>query len=193
LEAETELLAAVAAPNDDQGVGFEEIYWRHVQSVSRWIIRLGGNREDLEDLVQEVFATAQRRIPAFRGESQVSTWLFGIASKVVSQERRRRRWRSWLRVEGRQLARDFRGPVPAPDQDLEQQQTIDRFYRILDTLSRPHREVLVLFELEGLSGQRVAELLGIKVASLWVRLHRARAKFLESAEKLERRESRGTR
>jgi RNA polymerase sigma-70 factor (ECF subfamily) len=63
------------------------IYRMHVHQVARWAARLGGPALDLEDIVHEVFAVACRRLSSFRGESSLSTWLFGITDKVVRHRR----------------------------------------------------------------------------------------------------------
>jgi DNA-directed RNA polymerase specialized sigma24 family protein len=72
------------------------IYRMHVHQVARWAARLGGPALDLEDTVHEVFAIACRRLSTFRGESSLSTWLFGITDKVVRHRRRKERWQRWL-------------------------------------------------------------------------------------------------
>jgi DNA-directed RNA polymerase specialized sigma24 family protein len=56
-------------------------------------------------------------------------------------------------------------------------------YRILDRLTDKYREVLILFELEGASGEQIAALTGRKLATVWVHLHRARRQFLDELER----------
>src|SRR5438552_1977251 len=58
-------------------------YRQHAADVSRWARRLGGPGVDAEDVLHEVFMVAQRRLPEFRGEAKLSTWLYAITLRVV--------------------------------------------------------------------------------------------------------------
>ncbi len=159
------------------------LYRAHAQLVARWAARLGGPAIDAEDVVQDVFLTAQRLLPGFRGEAQVTTWLFRITHNAVRHRRRRERVRRWFfgaASEGDAVA----STRPTPVEDLERREASRLVYRALDRLADRDRTVIVLFELEGESGERVAELMGAKVATVWVWLHRARARFLTALEAL---------
>jgi RNA polymerase sigma-70 factor (ECF subfamily) len=80
-------------------------------------------------------------------------------------------------------------PRPTPAEALEQERAIDEVYRVLDRLSPRHRRVLVLFEIEGMSTQEIADLVGAQVGTVRVWLFRARARFLEEHQRLfERRQ-----
>src|SRR5262245_37472326 len=74
---------------------FAAVYAAHAPTVARWAARLGGPSADVEDITQEVFVVVSRRLAEFRGDSQLSTWLFGITAKVAANERRRRKLRQW--------------------------------------------------------------------------------------------------
>ena len=74
----------------------EELYRSHAAAVEHWAARLAGPSLDVEDIVQDVFLIAQRRLPKFRGESTPATWLFGITERVIWHRRRKDRWRRWL-------------------------------------------------------------------------------------------------
>jgi RNA polymerase sigma factor (sigma-70 family) len=192
LKADPDPRSAVAVSGEDCPPSMEEIYRLHAKRVARWVARLGGPRVDLEDLVQEVFATAQERLPTFRGEAQLKTWLYGISVNIVRHERRRHRWRRWLGLDWEREAERLSASAPlAPDQ-IEQRQADQHVYEILDGLSERHRTVLILFEIEEVPGEQIALLLGIKRANLWVLLHRARAAFLERSRKLDRDEKAGS-
>jgi RNA polymerase sigma-70 factor (ECF subfamily) len=67
---------------------------------------------------------------------------------------------------------------PTPVDALEQRQSAESVYRILDRMPHKYRTVLILFELEEMSGEEIAVLTGLKPATVWVHLHRARARFL---------------
>jgi RNA polymerase sigma-70 factor (ECF subfamily) len=154
------------------------IYRMHVHQVARWAARLGGPALDLEDTVHEVFAIACRRLSGFRGESSMSTWLFGITDKVVRHRRRKERWWRWLSGSASQTAGHMAAAGSDPLRVVERHQTARDVYRVLDHLSEGDRRILILFELEELGAYEVAALLGIKAANARLRRHRARARFL---------------
>lgn len=162
------------------------IYRTHVRDVARWAERLAGPGFDLSDLVHEVFEIVQRRLPSFRGDSSLATWLFGITEKVVRHRRRKDRLRHWLAGSARDAAKHLPAPGPSPCERLEQKERAAGVNRVLDKLPERDRQVLILFELEELPGDRIAELLGIKVENVWLRLHRARARFLKAFQESER-------
>jgi RNA polymerase sigma-70 factor (ECF subfamily) len=151
------------------------VYRDHAADVSRWARRLGGPGLDAEDVLHEVFMVAQRRLHAFRGEAKISTWLYAITVRVVQDLRRKARWRRWLRLLPRAL--DGASAPATPLETLESRRASELTYRLLDTLPEAERSALILFELEGLSGEQIAAITGEAVGTIWVRLHRARARF----------------
>ena len=151
----------------------DEIYRLHAADVTRWAARLGGPRVEPEDAVQEVFVIVQRELPRFRGEARLTTWLYRITENVVRHQRRKRRWLGWLR-------KDEDPPEPvSPDrtplEDAEARQSRELVYRALDRMNERYRTAIILFEIEDLPGEEVAERMGMKLGNLWVLLHRARA------------------
>jgi RNA polymerase sigma-70 factor (ECF subfamily) len=163
------------------------LYRAHAAEVERWVTRLAGPAVDAEDVVQEVFLVAQRRLPEWRAEAKVTTWLYRITERVVHRQRRKQRIGRWLRG----LAGDYAADVPTerltPVDDLERKQAARTVYTALDGLERKMRAVVVLFEIDGLSGQEIAALTGTKLATVWVQLHRGRARFLERLREMEKR------
>src|SRR5688500_900979 len=72
------------------------VYRSHGAAVARWAARLAGPDLEAEDLVQEVFMIAQRKLPGFRGDASPARWLYRITERVVSHRRRSERWRRFL-------------------------------------------------------------------------------------------------
>jgi RNA polymerase sigma-70 factor (ECF subfamily) len=161
------------------------LYRAHVRDVARWAERLAGPGFDLPDMVHEVFEIAQRRLASFRGDSSLPTWLFGITEKVVRHRRRKDRLRHWLVGSATDVGRQMPAEPPGQLDQLERKERIARVYRVLDQLPERDREILILFELEELSGDQIAEILGIKVGNVWLRMHRARARFLKAFQAAE--------
>jgi RNA polymerase sigma-70 factor, ECF subfamily len=163
----------------------DELYARHASDVKRWARRLAGPSADLEDLLHDVFVVALRRRFTFGGEGSVKTWLFRITNHVVRRRRQRSLIRSLLFGRRRDEIAAAAPPAATPYEEIERRERHLRLYRALDKLPEAYRTALILYEIEGLSGEEVAQLTGISLGTLWVRLHRGRAKLLAclSAEK----------
>jgi RNA polymerase sigma-70 factor, ECF subfamily len=157
----------------------EEVYRAHAAEVARWAARLGGPGVDPEDIVHEVFMVAQRRFPSFQRAGNVKVWLYRTTAFLVRRRRQRERWRRWLGGSAQELAEHLPGSGPSPLEALERARREQRLYQVLDQLPEKYRTVLVLFDLDGLSGEEVVALTGRKVSTLRVWLFRARALFVE--------------
>jgi RNA polymerase sigma-70 factor, ECF subfamily len=180
---ETAAFAALAS-----APGLAEVYRLHAGDVARWATRLGGPELDVDDIVQEVFIIVGKQLSGFRGEAKLSTWLFRITDRVV---RNHRRWWRVRRVLTRLTSRhseELRAADGDPGEALERRATAAAAYRVLDALPDRHRRLLILFELEGLSAEAIAPLLGVRVETVRVQLHRARKLFLARQEALEKEE-----
>ena len=123
-----------------------------------------------------MFIVALDRADAFEGRSTARTWLYGIALRVVAAHRRKGKLRAFFGM-------DEVGPehepvaahTPATHYDAaDARQTV---YAVLEKLSEKKRTVFVLFELEGLSGEEIAKLVGAPLKTVWTRLFHARAEF----------------
>ena len=177
--------ATTACRRDTIDAVLDRIYERHVADVDHWVRRLTGPREDVEDLVHEVFLVAVRRRDSFRGEASVKTWLFRIAHNVVRGRRRRERVRRWLFARHVENLPAERVAIVTPLEEIEQREQSARLYAALDRIPDDYRAVLILYEIEGLSGEQVAEFLGVPVGTIWVRLHRGRARLLRELSREE--------
>jgi RNA polymerase sigma-70 factor (ECF subfamily) len=165
------------------------VYQTYANTVARWAARLGGPGVEVEDITQEVFLIVNRRLPEFRHDSRLATWLFSITAKVVANDRRRRRVRAWwLRIVPHLEDRSTTGP-DTPIEHLEKGQRRARFYAVLDRLSERQRRVLVLFELEDMPVVEIAELMRLRTGNVRVLLHRARAAFLTRMTECESQEA----
>lgn len=167
----------------------DTIYREHSAAVSKWVRRLWGPggvgaSAEVEDLLQEVFLVVQRRLGSFRGESALTTWLYAITVLVVSGRRRKERWRSllWRRAEP-ELQMHYDPELPAVQESFERAEASRLVYAVLDELSERDRTLLILFELERMSGAEIALVLDTKEANVWVGLSRARARFKKVFER----------
>ena len=171
---------------DERELSSEEIYRRHAQRVARWVARLGGPFVDVEDLTQEVFLQVHRGRARFRGDCQLTTWLYRVTANVVAARRRKDRL---LRLFSPAApAHEAASREPTPVEALEQQQANAALYRALDRLRDKYRSVLVLYELEGLSGEQIADLQELTIATVWARLSRGRQQLARELERDERKQ-----
>jgi RNA polymerase sigma-70 factor, ECF subfamily len=182
-------LAAGAELEDRPVLELDVIYREHSAAVSKWARRLWGPRSasgvlDVEDLLQEVFLVVQRRLPSFRGESALTTWLYGITVLVVGGRRRKESWRRllWRRAEP-ELQLEHQPELPVVQQDFERAEASRQVYTVLNEMSERDRALLILFELERLPGAEIATILRMSEPNLWVALTRARARFRQVFER----------
>lgn len=155
----------------DRSVDIGELAREHYAFVFRFCARRVGH--DLAaDVAQETFLTAQRVVRGFRGQSSASTWLVGIAFNECRRALRRRRME------------------PPPLDLVEAVSTsaeaalVDRqaLAQALAKLSRDHREVVVLHELDGLTYEEAAKVLRVPVGTVKSRLHHAFAQLRRSLD-----------
>jgi RNA polymerase sigma-70 factor (ECF subfamily) len=163
----------VPAPAED----FDDVFRQYAVIVARWAAALGGPLLDIEDAVQEVFVVAHRRLPDFRGDAKMSTWLFQITRRVVQGQKRRSRWRRWLRGSAEDVAGKMEAPGLGPVEELERRQAAQHLYAVLDRMNEKYRTVLVLTKVEGMTADEIALVAGVATVTVRVWLHRARAQF----------------
>ena len=159
---------------------FEDAYRTYFPFVWRSLRRLGIREEDAADAAQEVFIVVHRKLPEFAGRSKLTTWLYGVCFRVAS-ERRRAGPRPAL---GEQEAASFVGRPADPGASAERNQGLAVLERVLERIPDEQRAVFCLFELEGMTGEEVAESLEIPLGTAYSRLRLARAAFSAAAAEL---------
>lgn len=175
LDAEARPRSARDEPNHGD---FRHVYALYFQRVAHWVRAFGGLDADVDDLTQEVFLVVQRKLSTFQGAS-LAAWLYGIARKTVSDHRRRAWFRRWLR--GADDVDDMHAP-PAhgdPSASFERKEARRVVSTILNQMSAVRRSTFVLFEIEGYSGEEIAELERVPVNTVYTRLHHARKDFFK--------------
>ena len=161
---------------------FDRLYRDHVDLIYRYAHRLCGEVEAAKDLVQETFLNAYRGLKDFRGEAQISTWLYTIASRACMRMRRKRKGEP-----ERELSLDefvptsegeFRLQIPiyglTPEQALQNKELREALDQAINKLPRKYRMTLVLRDMEGLSAKEVGTIMGLTERAVKSRLHRAR-------------------
>ncbi|MBN1910501.1 MAG: RNA polymerase sigma factor [Pirellulales bacterium] len=159
--------SADVARQEPEGPDFDRVVAEHQARIVRLVGRFVDNRAEIEDVVQEVFLAALRNLDRFRGESRFSTWLASIAvNRCRSLHRRRalrRRLLPWLAV-----------PNKVEDNRAEASETGEEVRRAVRQLPTKYREPIVLRYFEGMTVAEIAEVLGLAVNTVEVRLSRAR-------------------
>ncbi|MFZ5895142.1 MAG: RNA polymerase sigma factor [Myxococcota bacterium] len=160
----------------DRCVAGEEAAWRglharYYRTAIYVLRRLGVAPAQLEDCCQEVFLDVFRSLPGFRHEADFRTWLYRIC---VGRARVARRRAKVVRI----LESLFASGADEPAEDpFEEGRANRQLGMALESLSEAERAVFVLFELEGLSGREISEIVGCTEASVFRRLHHARKHF----------------
>lgn len=144
--------------------------------VARFLHRLGVRaRDDLEDLVQEVFLVTHRRGGYKPGAAHPTTWLAEIAVRVLADMRRKRRRRplDLDEVAVESAVAHQMGPFDIASTARQ----VARVHAVLETCDLDHRAVFVLFELEGRSCEDIAAGFNIPLGTVYSRLHKVRDKL----------------
>lgn len=169
---------------------FEQIYAIFRSKIHRFLIRMVGEYE-AEDLTQEVFVRVSQAQVNFRGESELSTWIYRIATNAAID---RLRSPSFQRIVQKNHANPFvehdeteladrntwtGENTPLVEQQVYRKEMNDCVQDFINHLPDNYRTVIVLRELEGLANNEIAEILGITPGTVKIRLHRARERLMQ--------------
>jgi RNA polymerase sigma-70 factor (ECF subfamily) len=164
------LVARVARGDLD---AFDLLVTRYQGRVYGIAANFAANRDDAGDLAQEVFLKAYRSLCSFRGQSAFSTWLYRIAVNACVDYVRRQGRRGWLQVAPDPAAAPGE-PELDPQQELERKELRSTLGRAIGGLSLKLRVALVLHDIEGLTHEEMAQVVGCSVGTTKSRLFRAR-------------------
>jgi len=154
---------------------FEELYRTHAGRLYSVALRLVGNPADAEDLLQEIFLAAHRKLDTFRGESSLGTWLYRLATNLCLDHLRSRTGRSRHVTDS---IDDEPGLFDVATSSLaEQTVTKMDLERALARLPEGCRSAFVLHDVEGLEHREVAEILGVAEGTSKSQVHKARLKL----------------
>jgi len=161
---------------------FESLVTRYESKVYRLAIRMLRNPQDAEDALQETFIQVYRGLPGFEGRSAFSTWLFRLATNACLMKIRHRSTQpSKLLPLEDYLPRQEQGEIPQmvdwadrPEDALLTKESREKMMEALEKLPPEYRAVFILRDMEGFSNAETGESLGISVAAVKSRLHRAR-------------------
>lgn len=151
----------------------DELLASHEAAVYRFGLRMCGSEEAAREVLQQTLLTAFQTLHSFRGDAQLSTWLFQIARSFCVKERRLRvgEPRDFVELDDAALRTM---PTATPEDEAHARQLGEAIHAAVLALPPRHREVLILRDIEGLSANEAATVLGLDVANLKTRLFRAR-------------------
>lgn len=155
------------------------LFRTHFDFVWRVARSLGVPDGAIDDAVQDVFLTVHRRLSEFEGRSSLRTWIYAITYRTAQNHRRRVQ-----RLRCDPLLDEPIAELPGPNEELEQARAGRFVMQFLDTVSADKRDVFVLCVLEELSAPEVAEILGVKLNTVYSRLRLVRADFRTALERV---------
>jgi RNA polymerase sigma-70 factor, ECF subfamily len=173
--------AIVRAARSGDAAALDSLLSRYQPHVLRFGLRMCGDVEDAQDVLQETLLAAARNLGRFRGDARLSTWLYTIARSFCLKKRRTSKFAPSLESleahdeTATQVADARRGPEEAAA-GRQLQLALDGAIAELEPM---YREVLLLRDVEGLSASEVGEILGLTIEAVKSRLHRARVAVRE--------------
>jgi RNA polymerase sigma-70 factor (ECF subfamily) len=174
--------ALVAAAKGGEVSAFETLVNRYERKIFRLSQNITQNREDAEDVMQEAFLKAYEHLPEFQGNSRFYTWLVRIAVNQALMKLRRRRPNlvsldEAIQTEDDLLPREVEDWGPTPEERYEQSELQGILSTVVGELEPGFRVVFQLRDVEELSTEETAEVLGLSVPAVKSRLLRARLKL----------------
>ena len=183
LRPPTEKPLGEAAGEPSGGLDFTSLYERYFHEVERWLRALGAPPSEVADLGQEVFVVVQRKLARFDG-GNVAGWLYTIAATTWKDHRRRVWFRSFFSKRVPLSSVELEANSMTPERAYEVTESWALARRVLAKMDERRRVALVLFEVEGCSGDEIAKVQDVPVATVWTRIHKARREFAEGLREL---------
>ena len=163
---------------------FEELVGRHQRRVYRVAIAITGNQEDAEETMQETFLKMYQHLSEFQRASRLSTWLTRIAVNEALQKRRKRRITESLDEpvvsDEEMMPKQLQDWRDDPEKIYAKEEIRQIVEEAIQSLAPIYREAFVLRDVEGLTTEEAAEVLGIAIPALKSRLLRARLMMREA-------------
>ncbi len=186
MENDLELLKQCLAGENQ---AWESLLKSHNRKIYNLCYRFTGRTGEAEDLTQEVFIKVNEALQDFRGEAKLSTWLYRIATNAALDRIRTPSYKRTAQEPGCFVSDD--GPKiedqnmwtgekkPLVEHELFRREMNGCIRSFIEKLPEDYQTVLVLSELEGLKNNEIAEILGLKLHTVKIRLHRARERLKE--------------
>ncbi|GAC1423351.1 MAG: hypothetical protein PVS3B3_31910 [Ktedonobacteraceae bacterium] len=167
---------------------YEQLVQRHMNHVYTIVYRVVNNKEEAEDITQEVFVKVFNNLKKFDQKSAFSTWLYRIAtnSALDAFDKLKKHSKNTSTVSNRADGEDavdaltlHPSPTPGPEENVVQSELRECIHRVLKNLDLDYRRVILLRDFEDLSYDEIADVLQAKLSAVKMRIHRARLAFQE--------------
>jgi RNA polymerase sigma-70 factor, ECF subfamily len=187
LSAEEALFVSRLQANED--AAYDELVRTYSASIFHVAYRMLGDSAEASDTVQEIFLKVFRNIGGFKGEAALRTWIFKIAFSEILNRLRwwKRRYRfATISIDdqtngnGTSPGYGVPSPGPSPEQALQSKEQETAIQQALGRLSKDHRSIIVLRDIEGFSYNEIADVLGVSIGTVKSRLARARGDLKKS-------------
>lgn len=161
---------------------FKQLFEQYQHLVFNICYRMSTNREDAEDITQDVFIKIYRSIEKFRGDAKLSSWIYRIAVNTCLKRERRKKLENWISLDF--LFQDEgKFQPPSPDKTADQQLEISEKEHIvqnaINQLPARQKTALILHRYENLSYQDIAAVMEISLSAVESLLHRAKDNLAE--------------
>src|SRR5690349_650100 len=170
--ADLELAARCRAGDAD---AFEELYRQHARRLYSLVVRMIGSAQDAEDLLQEVFLQAYRKLPGFRGESTLGTWLYRLTMNHCLDHLRGRQAKMSRATAS--IDEESVDEPAAPDPVVPSAISRMDLERAIEALPPGSKAAFLLHDVEGFEHQEIAAILGISEGTSKSQVHKARMKL----------------
>ena len=168
---------------------FQKIHDEFRPKIQRYLTRLVGEYE-AEDLTQDVFIKISRTLQTFRGESKLSTWIYRIATNTALDRLRDPSFKRTVQDERLEHSEpdevdigikdvQVKTEMSSPEQELFHKERFECYCDCIEKLPLNYRTIVALSELESLAANEIAEILGLSVDVVKIRLHRGRTRLLQ--------------
>jgi RNA polymerase sigma-70 factor (ECF subfamily) len=157
-----------------EAAAFEALYHQHAARLYNLASRMAGGASDAEDLLQDIFLLAYRKVGSYRGESSLGTWLYRLAMNYCVDVLRNRQTRMGQVTDS--MDEPDAPPVAAPGPVLSAVSRID-LERAIQALPPACRAAFLLHDVEGFGHQEVADILGVSEGTSKSQVHKARLRI----------------
>lgn len=171
---------------------FQNIYIEYYPKILKYLTRLLEDKDEAEDYTQEVFIKVNGALDKFEGRSSLSTWIYKIATNVAKdcfrsasfQKGKKQTYSGEFLEEKRADGNVWTGEKGiTADKILEKNEMNDCIKRYVEDVNDSYKTVFILSEYEGLKNQEIADILGLSIDTVKIRMHRARMQLKKKMEK----------
>lgn len=165
-------------------IQFTDIFNTYQKTIYNYVLRMVRNKDIAEELTQEIFIKTYKSLPSFRGDSKLSTWIYGIATNSCLDYFRTSEFKKSektgaiiLDILPEEVDSDGIKRILSIEEGLIKSEMAECIRDYIESLPGEFRTVIILHDLEGFKNREIAKILGCSLDTVKIRLHRARKKL----------------